>query len=336
MKKLSVWDVLAFFTVIATILLVIVFASIFTDPGSYLNPFPKPTTVATIIIPSVVAASSSNTPEGTTEVPTLPVAATGTATLEPSATNTNTLTANPSASATETASPTLTFTLTSTFAKTRTATLAGTTKTATTTKTITPTGSATPTRTVTATLGATKTSTVTVQPTLTFTITSTKQPTLTFTPKPTTVPSTATVTTVSGGCNGGDTSIESAVLSMVNTQRAQAGVPALSASSALFTAARNHSQDMATNNFFSHTGSNGSSPFDRMVAAGFSFSAAAENIYAGSGSNNSASAAVSGWMNSEGHRTNMLNPAYTHAGVGYWCNSSSTYGGYYTLNLATP
>ena len=123
---------------------------------------------------------------------------------------------------------------------------------------------------------------------------------------------------------------------MVNYQRAQAGVPALSASSALFTAARNHSQDMATNNFFSHTGSNGSSPFDRMLAAGFSFSAAAENIYAGSGSNNSASAAVSGWMNSEGHRTNMLNPAYTHAGVGYWCNSSSTYGGYYTLNLATP
>jgi len=123
---------------------------------------------------------------------------------------------------------------------------------------------------------------------------------------------------------------------MVNYQREQAGVPALSSSSALFSAARNHSQDMATNNFFSHTGSNGSSPFDRMSAAGFSYSAAAENIYAGNGSNNSASAAVSGWMGSEGHRQNMLNPTYTYAGVGYWCNSSSTYGGYFTLNLAKP
>ena len=93
---------------------------------------------------------------------------------------------------------------------------------------------------------------------------------------------------------------------------------------------------MATNNFFSHTGSNGSSAGDRITAAGFTFSAMAENVYAGSESYNSASAAVSAWMGSEGHRVNMLNPTYTYAGVGYWCNSNSTYGGYYTLDLATP
>jgi len=123
---------------------------------------------------------------------------------------------------------------------------------------------------------------------------------------------------------------------MVNYQREQAGVAPLSASSALTSAARSHSQDMAVNNFFSHTGSNGSSPFDRMAAAGFSFSYAAENIYAGSGSNNNPGSAVSAWMGSEGHKTNMLNPIYTHAGVGYWCNSSSEYGGYFTLDLAKP
>ncbi len=123
---------------------------------------------------------------------------------------------------------------------------------------------------------------------------------------------------------------------MVNYQRQQAGVAALASSSALINAARGHSQDMATNNFFSHMGSNGSSPFDRMSAAGFAFSAAAENIYAGSGIYNNPSAAVSAWMGSEGHRTNMLNPTYTYGGVGYWCNANSDYGGYYTLNLATP
>ena len=130
--------------------------------------------------------------------------------------------------------------------------------------------------------------------------------------------------------------MESSVLSMVNYQREQAGVAPLKSSSALFTAARGHSQDMATNNFVSHTGSNGSGLKDRLASAGFSYSAAAENIYAENGSNNSAGSAVGGWMGSEGHRVNMLNPTYIFAGVGYWCNSSSTYGGYYTLDLATP
>jgi uncharacterized protein YkwD len=171
--------------------------------------------------------------------------------------------------------------------------------------------------------------------TLTPTAKSAIVPTLTFTPKPTSIPNTPAPTS-GGGCDGGNTSIESAVLSGVNYQRAQAGVAPLQASSALFSAARGHSQDMATNNFFSHTGSNGSSPFDRMSSAGFSYSAAAENIYAGSGSNNSAGSAVGAWMGSSGHRENMLNPTYTYAGVGYWCNPNSQYGGYYTLDLARP
>lgn len=194
------------------------------------------------------------------------------------------------------------------------------------------TATATSTNTPTATFTATPTETATATPTATFTPTATETPlpTLTFTPRPT------RVSTSGGECNGGNTAIESAVLSMINYQREQAGLAKLTGASALFTAARNHSKDMASSNFFSHTGSNGSSPFDRMSAAGFSYSYAAENIYAGSGSNNSASAAVSGWMNSAGHRENILNPVYTYAGVGYWCNPNSTYSAYFTLDLAKP
>jgi uncharacterized protein YkwD len=107
-------------------------------------------------------------------------------------------------------------------------------------------------------------------------------------------------------------------------------------SSQLTAAARQHSRDMACNNFFSHYGSDGSSPFDRIAWSGFSYSAAAENIYAGSGSYNSPQQAFNGWMNSSGHRTNMLNPTYTHIGVGYIYNANSTYGGYFTANFARP
>jgi uncharacterized protein YkwD len=125
-------------------------------------------------------------------------------------------------------------------------------------------------------------------------------------------------------------------LAYVNGQRSNAGLDPLTYSSALTAAARGHSQDMATNNFFSHNGSNGSSFGDRISAAGFSFSAAAENVYAGTGSLNNAGSAVGAWMSSELHRDNMLNPIYTYAGVGYWCSTSSEYEGYYTLDLARP
>ena len=198
------------------------------------------------------------------------------------------------------------------------------------TPTYTATATATPTATATSTLTPTNTATATSTATLTPTPTETPLPTSTFTPRPTSPAS------ASGECGSANSSIESAVLAGVNYQRANAGVAALKSSSALFSAARGHSKDMAENNFFSHTGSNGSSPFTRMASAGFSFSSAAENIYAGSGSNDSAGSAVGAWMGSSGHRENMLNPTYTYAGVGYWCNPNSQYGGYYTLDLARP
>ena len=204
---------------------------------------------------------------------------------------------------------------------------------------------ATPTSTATATaIPPTATSTATITSTATETATATATetplPTVTNTPRP--LPTKTRASAGSGStsgsdagssCSGGNTGIESSLLGLINRERQNQGLSVLSANSALTAAAREHSRDMAENNYFSHTGSDGSSPFDRMQQAGYSFTAAAENIYAGNGSNNTAGSAFSAWMNSAGHRENMLNSAYADAGVGYWCNDSSEYGGYFTLTL---
>ncbi len=192
-----------------------------------------------------------------------------------------------------------------------------------------------PTLTATATVTPTFTATATATETATATATFTPVPTSTATPRPLPTKIKAPVTSggsgSSGECAGGNSSIESSLLSLINQERANNGVGALANNGTLASVARSHSQDMADNNYFDH-----GDPFARMSGAGISYTAAAENIYAGNGSNNSAYAAFSAWMASEGHRLNMLNSAYTMAGVGYWCNSSSTYGGYFTLDLIHP
>lgn len=196
-----------------------------------------------------------------------------------------------------------------------------------------------PTLTFTATPTFTATATATLTATPTATETATPVPTATSTPRP--VPTkTKAPAVVSGGsgstCSGGNAAFESSLLAMINQERANNGVAALSASSSLTAVARAHSEEMAVQDYFDHNSAGGASPFDRMHAAGITYTAAAENIYAGSGSLNSPSAAFGGWMASEGHRLNMLNATYTQAGVGYWCDSSSTYQGYFTLDLIHP
>ena len=70
-----------------------------------------------------------------------------------------------------------------------------------------------------------------------------------------------------------------------------------------------------------------------MAQQGYSFSAAAENIAAGY---SSPQAAFNGWMNSQSHRDNMLNPTYTEVGIGYIYVASSQFGHYWTANFGTP
>ncbi len=106
-----------------------------------------------------------------------------------------------------------------------------------------------------------------------------------------------------------------AVVDLINAERVSVGCAPLQVNSKLVAAAQVHSEDMAINDFFSHTGSNGSSPGQRIAAQGYSYSTWGENIAAGY---TTAAAAVNGWMNSSGHRANILNCNYQETGVGYY------------------
>lgn len=133
-------------------------------------------------------------------------------------------------------------------------------------------------------------------------------------PKPTrTTTPTATKTTTSAP-SGGSGTAEAQVLSLTNNERAKAGCGPLRTNSALTEAAEAHAADMVDRHYFAHDSLDGRSPFDRMKAAGYRGGAMAENIAVGY---KSAAAVVEGWMNSEGHRKNILNCTYTVIGIGY-------------------
>jgi uncharacterized protein YkwD len=171
-------------------------------------------------------------------------------------------------------------------------------------------------------------STFTPQPTNTATIT----PTATDTATPTTT-STGTAT-LTNDCAVHDALFECQVIHLINQERANHGIPPLTSNLLLHTAARGHSTNMAQNNFFSHTGLDGSSPGDRITAAGYVWSTWGENIAAGY---STPAQVVAGWMSStQGHREAILNPNYTEVGIGYAYNNSSTWGHYWTTDFGRP
>ncbi|WP_242059955.1 CAP domain-containing protein [Oscillatoria sp. FACHB-1407] len=126
------------------------------------------------------------------------------------------------------------------------------------------------------------------------------------------------------------------VVSLTNAFRQQFGLQPLTLNSKLNTAAQTHSQNMAVQDFFSHTGADGSQPWDRMTRAGYRWSRAAENIAAGQ---QTPEAVVDAWMNSPGHRANILNANFREIGVGYYELTNDTgnvnYGRYWTQNFGT-
>ncbi len=154
---------------------------------------------------------------------------------------------------------------------------------------------------------------------------------------PTLVPATRTMTSAPVGCayseNGG---FESALINLINQERAVNGLAAYGVNGLLTNAARGHSQDMACNDYFSHTGLDGSTSASRVAAQGYSYSWVGENIYAGSGGYNSAESAFAYWMQSPPHYANLMNTNYTEIGIGYVYYANSTYGGYFTANFARP
>lgn len=123
------------------------------------------------------------------------------------------------------------------------------------------------------------------------------------------------------------------LLSLINAERQKVGAPPLRINVKLTQSALGHSQDMASKNFFSHTGSNGSEFSARISAKGYNWSAASENIAAGQ---STPAAVIQTWLNSPPHKQNMLNPQYTEVGFGYAYNSQSTYKTYWTADFAKP
>ncbi len=141
----------------------------------------------------------------------------------------------------------------------------------------------------------------------------------------------------------GSAALECEIVALVNQERsagatcrgkAMPPVPSLGTNTTLMGVARAHADDMAQKNYFSHTGLDGSSPFDRIEAAGYDFSAAGENI---AGGNADPKATMQQWMTSQdGHCENIMSPDFVHIGVGYAFSETHDYKHVWVQNFAAP
>lgn len=107
---------------------------------------------------------------------------------------------------------------------------------------------------------------------------------------------------------------EQRVVELTNAERTKQGLPALQIDTELSKVARIKSEDMQKNNYFDHNSPTYGSPFDMMKKFGISYKSAGENIAQGQ---RTPEEVVQAWMNSAGHRANILNNGFTHIGVGY-------------------
>ncbi|MFE7038220.1 CAP domain-containing protein [Streptomyces atratus] len=117
------------------------------------------------------------------------------------------------------------------------------------------------------------------------------------------------------------------ILTLVNSERSKAGCSPLTVNAKLTKAAQDHSADMASHRNMSHTGSDGSAPGDRITRAGYRWSAYGENVAYGYTTPESV---MAGWMNSPGHKRNILDCSFKEIGVGlaqpgsYWTQDFGT------------
>ncbi|MDC3413734.1 CAP domain-containing protein [Aquibacillus sp. 3ASR75-11] len=107
---------------------------------------------------------------------------------------------------------------------------------------------------------------------------------------------------------------QSKVVTLTNQEREQKGLQPLKSDKELTNVAQTKAEDMATNNYFSHTSPTYGSPFNMMQDFGIQYTTAAENLAQGQ---KTPKEVVNGWMNSPGHRKNILNKDVTHIGIGF-------------------
>ncbi|HBF0843831.1 TPA: sporulation protein [Clostridioides difficile] len=117
----------------------------------------------------------------------------------------------------------------------------------------------------------------------------------------------------SGSTSENFSAYQKEVVDLVNVERAKAGLNPLTLDSSISNVATKKSQDMIDNNYFSHNSPTYGSPFDMLKKFGVSYKTAGENIAMGQ---KTPKEVVNAWMNSEGHRKNIMNPNFSKIGVG--------------------
>ncbi|MFJ4868405.1 sigma-70 family RNA polymerase sigma factor [Streptomyces sp. NPDC088757] len=122
--------------------------------------------------------------------------------------------------------------------------------------------------------------------------------------------------------DSGHTSVEEQVIALVNAERAKEGCGAVTGNSLLARAAQGHSDDMAARDFFDHTNPDGAGPGERVTATGYGWSTYGENIARGQ---QTAEQVMESWMNSPGHRANILNCSFKELGVGLHTGDGGPY-----------
>jgi uncharacterized protein YkwD len=128
-----------------------------------------------------------------------------------------------------------------------------------------------------------------------------------------------------------DLANEQSIADLINQQRKANGLAALTLVPELTQAARRHSRDMADHDFLSHTGSDGSSPGERVQEAGYDWVTVGEIIGCGFGGD--PQEMVDWWMNSPSHRAIILSSSLEEFGVGYAINTNSSFGHYWTVDF---
>ena len=137
----------------------------------------------------------------------------------------------------------------------------------------------------------------------------------------TVTPNTNTSTNVIISTGDSISEIETLIFNKINEERSKVGLPKLQNSSTAAKYAKEKSKDMATRNYFDHYSPEGHLVYNKMVKDGVKFTSWAENlgyISSSNGSNYIASALMNSWMNSPGHKANILSTAYSHVGIGVY------------------
>jgi uncharacterized protein YkwD len=147
-------------------------------------------------------------------------------------------------------------------------------------------------------------------------------------------PPTPTSTPTNTPIPSSDETNEQHIAELINQERLAQGIAPVQVDPALTQASRRHSHDMADNHFTSHTGSDGSTPGQRMSEAGYDWSSWGEIIAWGFGGD--AASVVEWWMNSPPHRSIILDPKYKHFGVGYVSQPDSDWGYYWAVDFGIP